>query len=55
MGGRMSVYIDKIVPFYVETAYLVWNNNSNSGYSNYVLNTGHTYATRIDNIDVIKI
>jgi hypothetical protein len=29
-------------------------NNSNSGYSNHIPNTGHTYGTIIDAMDIIK-
>jgi hypothetical protein len=30
------------------------NNNSNSGYSNHIVNTGHTYGTIADTMDVIR-
>jgi hypothetical protein len=30
-------------------------NNSNAGYSNYILNTGHSYGNIIDAIKIIKI
>jgi hypothetical protein len=30
------------------------NNNGNSGYSNHILNTGHTYETITDTMDVIR-
>jgi hypothetical protein len=29
-------------------------NNSNSGYSNHMLNTGHAYGTITDTMDIIK-
>jgi hypothetical protein len=31
------------------------NNNSNSGYANHILNTGHTYGTMADIMEIIKI
>jgi hypothetical protein len=52
--AQVPVYRAKIVLFYVKTEYLMWN-NGNSGYSNYILNTGHTYRTRMDTIDIIKM
>jgi hypothetical protein len=30
------------------------SNNSNSGYSNHILNTGHTYGPVTDTMDVIR-
>jgi hypothetical protein len=30
------------------------NNNSNSGYSNQILNTGHTYGSITDTLNIIK-
>jgi hypothetical protein len=30
------------------------NNNSNSGYSNLILSTGHTYGAIADTMDIIK-
>jgi hypothetical protein len=30
------------------------NNNSNSGYSNQILNTGNTYRTKTDIMDITK-
>jgi hypothetical protein len=30
-------------------------NNSNSGYSNHVLNTGHKYGTIIDTMGIMRI
>jgi hypothetical protein len=33
---------------------VIRNNNSNSGYSNHVLNAGHTYGTIADNMDITK-
>jgi hypothetical protein len=29
-------------------------NNSNSGYSNHILNTGHAYGTITDTMDIVK-
>jgi hypothetical protein len=31
------------------------NNNSNSGYSNHILNTGHSYGNITDTMEIIKI
>jgi hypothetical protein len=31
------------------------NNTSNSGYSSHILNTGHTYGTVTDTVDIIRI
>jgi hypothetical protein len=33
----------------------VRNNNSNSGYSNHILNTGHAYGSVTNTMKVIKI
>jgi hypothetical protein len=30
------------------------NNNSNSGYSNHILNTGHKYGTMADTMNIIR-
>jgi hypothetical protein len=38
---------------YKEHIHDIRSNNSNSGYSNHVLNTGHTYGTIRDTVDVI--
>jgi hypothetical protein len=32
----------------------ITNNNGSSGYSNNILNTGHTYGTITDTMDIIK-
>jgi hypothetical protein len=40
---------------YKEHTQIIKENNSNSGYLNPVLNTGHTYRTTADNIDIVKI
>jgi hypothetical protein len=50
---QVHIYLAKIVSLHVKTSYRLWN-YSNSGYSNYILNTGHTYGTRMDNTDIIK-
>jgi hypothetical protein len=39
---------------YKEHTQVIRNNNSNSGYSNHILNTEHTYGTITDTIDIIK-
>jgi hypothetical protein len=38
---------------YKEHIHDIRNNNSNSGYSNHILNTGHAYGVMIDTMDVI--
>jgi hypothetical protein len=40
---------------YKEHIQAVRNNNGNSGYSNHVLNTGHTYGSATDTMKVLKI
>jgi hypothetical protein len=39
---------------YKEHIQAIRNNNSNSGYSNHILNTGHTYGTITDIMEIIK-
>jgi hypothetical protein len=39
---------------YKEHIQAIRNNNSNSGYSNHTLNTGHTYVSITDTMDIIK-
>jgi hypothetical protein len=39
---------------YKEHIHAVRTNNSNSGYSNHILNTGHTYGTITGTVDVIR-
>jgi hypothetical protein len=39
---------------YKERVQAIRNNNSNSGYSSHVLNTGHTNGTTTDILDVIR-
>jgi hypothetical protein len=39
---------------YKEHIQAIRNNNSNSGYSNHILNTGHTYGTITDTMGVIR-
>jgi hypothetical protein len=39
---------------YKEHIHAIRNNNSNSGYSNHILNTGHKYGTIADTMDIIK-
>jgi hypothetical protein len=36
------------------TANAIRNNHNNSGYSNHILNTGHTYGTIKDTMDIIR-
>jgi hypothetical protein len=38
---------------YKEHIHAIRNNSSNSGYSNTILKTGHTYGTITDTMDVI--
>jgi hypothetical protein len=40
---------------YKEHTQAIRNNNSNSEYSNHILNTGHTYGTKTDTMDIIKM
>jgi hypothetical protein len=44
----------EILVHWQRTQHPIRNNNSNSGYSNHILNTGHTYGTITDTMDVIK-
>jgi hypothetical protein len=37
---------------YKEHIHDIRSNNSNSGYSNHILNTGHTYGTMTDTTDI---
>jgi hypothetical protein len=39
---------------YKEQIQAIRNNNSNSGYSSHILNTGHTYGTITDTMDIIR-
>jgi hypothetical protein len=39
---------------YKEHIHAIRSNNSNSRYSNHILNTGHTYGTITDTMDVIR-
>jgi hypothetical protein len=39
---------------YKEDIHAVRSNNDNSGYSNHILNMGHTYGTVTDTMDVIR-
>jgi hypothetical protein len=40
---------------YKENIQAIRNNNSNSGYSNHILNTGHKYGTTVtDTMDIIR-
>jgi hypothetical protein len=39
---------------YKEHIHAIGNNNSTSGYSNHILNTGHKYGTIADTMDIIK-
>jgi hypothetical protein len=39
---------------YKEHIQAIRSNNSNSGYSNHILNTGHAYGTITDAMDIIK-
>jgi hypothetical protein len=39
---------------YKEHIQVIRSNNSNFGYSNHILNTGHLYGTITDTADVIK-
>jgi hypothetical protein len=34
---------------------MIRNNNSNSGHSNHVLNTGHAYGSIADTMKVVKV
>jgi hypothetical protein len=39
---------------YKEHIHAIRSSNSNSGYSDHILNTGHTYGTITDIMDIIK-
>jgi hypothetical protein len=39
---------------YKEHIHAIRSNNSNSGYSNHILNTGHTYGIITDTMDIIR-
>jgi hypothetical protein len=39
---------------YKEHIHVIRNNNSNLGYSNHILNTGHKYGTITDAMDIIR-
>jgi hypothetical protein len=39
---------------YKEHIHAIRKNNSNSGYSNHMLNTGHIYGTITDTVDIIR-
>jgi hypothetical protein len=39
---------------YKEHIQTINNNNSNSGYSSHILNTGYTYGTITDTVDIIR-
>jgi hypothetical protein len=39
---------------YKEHIHDLRRNNSNTGYANHILNTGHTYGTRTDTMEIIK-
>jgi hypothetical protein len=40
---------------YKEYIQAIINNNSNFGYSNHILNTGHTYGIMADTMDIIRM
>jgi hypothetical protein len=40
---------------YKEHIQAIRNNNSNSVYSNHILNTGHTYGTIADTMDILRM
>jgi hypothetical protein len=40
---------------YKEHIWAIRNNNSNSGYSNHTLNTGHTYGSITNTMGIIKM
>jgi hypothetical protein len=40
---------------YKEHSQAIRNNNSNSGYSNHILNTGHTYSTIAHTMNIIRM
>jgi hypothetical protein len=45
----------KSIPHQIQRTYkAIRNNNSNSGYSNHILNTGYTYETIIDKLDIMR-
>jgi hypothetical protein len=39
---------------YKEHIHAIRSNDANSGYSNHIFSTGHTYGTITDNMDVIR-
>jgi glycerol-3-phosphate acyltransferase PlsY len=39
---------------YKEHIQAIRNSNSNSGYSNHILNTGHKYGATTDIMDIVK-
>jgi hypothetical protein len=39
---------------YIDHIHAIRNNNSNSVYSSHILNTGHTYGSITDTMDVIS-
>jgi hypothetical protein len=39
---------------YKEHIHDIRSNNSNTGYANHILNTGHTYGTITDTMEIIK-
>jgi hypothetical protein len=39
---------------YKEHIHNITSNNSNTGYANHILNTGHTYGTITDIMEIIK-
>jgi hypothetical protein len=39
---------------YKEHIHDIRTNNSNTGYANHILNTGHTYGTIIDTMEIMK-
>jgi hypothetical protein len=40
---------------YTEHIHNIRSNNSNTGYSNHILNTGHTYGTVQDTMEIITL
>jgi hypothetical protein len=40
---------------YTERIQAIRNNNGNSGYSNHILNTGHTYGMIANTMDIIRV
>jgi hypothetical protein len=39
---------------YKERIHAIRSKNDNSGYSNHILSTGHTYGTITDTVDIIR-